>query len=104
LSLRSGPNPQHRPRLGALVAEVSALRDLITSGPVMSAGASQWTPAELRLLPYMQTHLRVREIGERWFVSHNTGNSQFRSIYRKLDATSRGEAVARATAIGLLGN
>ena len=33
------------------------------------------TPAELRLLPYLQTHLTIREIGERLFVSRNTVSS-----------------------------
>ena len=59
--------------------------------------------AELRLLPLLTTHLTFREIGERLFVSQNTVKTQAISIYRKLDATSRGEAVERATALGLLG-
>ena len=41
-----------------------------------AAGASPLTPAELRLLPYLQTHLTIREIAERLFVSRNTVNSQ----------------------------
>ena len=60
-------------------------------------------PAELRLLPYLQTHLTFREIGERLFVSRNTISSEVGSIYRKLGVSSRSDAVQQATAIGLLG-
>ena len=94
----------HRPALGALVDEVSAFRRLLTSsGAVGASGGSPLTPAELRLLPYLQTHLTIREIAERLFVSRNTVNSQVSSIYRKLGVSSRNEAVQQATAIGLLG-
>jgi LuxR family maltose regulon positive regulatory protein len=61
------------------------------------------SPAELRLLPYLQTHLTVREIGQRLFVSRNTVSSEISSIYRKLGVSSRADAVGHATAVGLLG-
>jgi LuxR family transcriptional regulator, maltose regulon positive regulatory protein len=54
----------HRPALGVLVDEVSQFREILTSSPVVGAtGASPLSPAELRLLPYLQTHLTIREIG-----------------------------------------
>ena len=59
--------------------------------------------SELRLLPYLQTHLTMGEIGERLFVSRNTVSSQVTSIYRKLGVSSRNDAVTQATTIGLLG-
>jgi len=94
----------HRPALGTLGQEVSEFRRIVTSnaqgGP---AGGSPLTPAELRLLPYLQTHLTIREIGERLFVSRNTVSSQVTSIYRKLGVSSRNDAVTQATTIGLLG-
>jgi LuxR family maltose regulon positive regulatory protein len=93
-----------RPALGALLDEVSEFRRVVTSsvqgGP---AGGSPLTPAELRLLPYLQTHLTIGEIGERLFVSRNTVSSEVSSIYRKLGVSSRSSAVNQATAIGLLG-
>ena len=55
-------------------------------------------PAELRLLPYLQTHLTFREIGERLFVSRNTVSTEVASIYRKLGVSSRRDAVQHATA------
>jgi LuxR family transcriptional regulator, maltose regulon positive regulatory protein len=94
----------HRAELGALVDDVSEFRRVLTSSePVGANGAAPLTPAELRLLPYLQTHLTIREIAERLFVSRNTVNSEVSSIYRKLGVSSRNDAVQRATTIGLLG-
>ena len=67
------------------------------------AGGPPLSPAELRVLPYLQTHLTLPEVAGRLFVSPNTVRSQVGSIYRKLGVSSRSEAVQRATAIGLLG-
>jgi LuxR family transcriptional regulator, maltose regulon positive regulatory protein len=94
----------HRPALGTLVDEVADLRRVFISGTQPGAvGGTPLTPAELRLLPYLQTHLTIREIGERLFVSRNTVSTEVGSIYRKLEVSSRSDAVRQATAIGLLG-
>jgi LuxR family maltose regulon positive regulatory protein len=94
----------HRPDLGTLVDQVSTLRGLLTTGTQAgTAGGAPLTPAELRVLPYLQTHLTIREIGGRLFLSHNTVRSEVASIYRKLGVSSRYDAVQRATTIGLLG-
>ena len=61
---------------------------------------SRWP--SFRLLPLLSTHLSFKEIGERLFVSPNTVKSQAISIYRKLDATSRSEALERAAEAGLI--
>jgi LuxR family transcriptional regulator, maltose regulon positive regulatory protein len=93
-----------RPSLGTLVDEVSELRRTLAEGAhIAVGGVTPLTPAELRLLPYLQTHLTFREIGERLFVSRNTVSSEVSSIYRKLGVSSRGGAVQQATAVGLLG-
>ncbi|MEU5881400.1 LuxR C-terminal-related transcriptional regulator [Spirillospora sp. NPDC047279] len=55
--------------------------------------------AVLRMLP---GGLSQRDIGERLFVSINTVKSHTRAIYRKLGATSRGDAVRRARERGIL--
>ena len=60
------------------------------------------SPAELRLLRYLPTHLTFREIADESFVSANTVKTQARSIYRKLGVSSRAEAVATARTAGLL--
>lgn len=93
-----------RPNLGVLVDQVEKFRQILTSSSEIGAtGASPLSPAELRLLPYLQTHLTIREIGDRLFVSRNTVSSEVASIYRKLGVSSRSEAVEQATTIGLLG-
>jgi LuxR family maltose regulon positive regulatory protein len=93
-----------RPALGVLSEEVAEFRDLVASeSQGEGAGGPPLTSAELRLLPYLQTHLTLREIGERLFVSRNTVSSEVSSIYRKLGVSSRGAAVEAATTIGLLG-
>jgi LuxR family maltose regulon positive regulatory protein len=95
---------RHRPALGTLVDEVADLRRVLTADTQPGAvGGTPLTSAELRLLPYLQTHLTIREIGERLFVSRNTVSTEVGSIYRKLGVSSRSDAVRQATAIGLLG-
>jgi LuxR family maltose regulon positive regulatory protein len=60
------------------------------------------TAAELRILRLLPTHLSFREIAGSLYVSANTVKSQAHAVYRKLDAQSRSEAVARAQELGLL--
>jgi LuxR family transcriptional regulator, maltose regulon positive regulatory protein len=94
----------NRPALGTLVDEVSEFRGMVTSSTQRGVtGGSPLSPAELRLLPYLQTHLTFGEIGERLFVSRNTVSTEVASIYRKLGVSSRRDAVQHATVIGLLG-
>jgi LuxR family maltose regulon positive regulatory protein len=61
------------------------------------------TKAELRTLQHLPSHLSFREIGELVHLSPNTVKTQARAVYRKLGVTSRGEAVEKARAAGLLG-
>jgi LuxR family maltose regulon positive regulatory protein len=94
----------HRPALGALVDQVAEVRETVAAHAQLGAtGAAPLTGAELRLLPYLQTHLTIGEIGERLFVSRNTVSSEVASIYRKLGVSSRNDAVLQATRVGLLG-
>ncbi|HEY5784447.1 MAG TPA: LuxR C-terminal-related transcriptional regulator [Microlunatus sp.] len=93
-----------RPQLGVLVGDVSRARAALRAKPGQGpSGGSLLTPAELRILPYLQTHLTFCGIGERLYVSRNTVNSEVGSICRKLGVSSRSDAVQRATTIGLLG-
>jgi LuxR family maltose regulon positive regulatory protein len=55
--------------------------------------------AILRLLPGPMSQ---RELATSLFVTSNTLKTHLRAIYRKLGAESRGEAVARARALGLI--
>ncbi|TCN31677.1 LuxR family maltose regulon positive regulatory protein [Kribbella orskensis] len=95
---------RHRPALGALVDQVSEVRQTVAANAQSAATrAAPLTGAELRLLPYLQTHLTIGAIGERLFVSRNTVSSEIASIYRKLGVSSRNDAVQQATRLGLLG-
>jgi LuxR family maltose regulon positive regulatory protein len=60
------------------------------------------TTAELRVLQYLPSHLSFPQVAERLYVSQNTVKTHARAVYRKLDASSRSEAVARARDAGLL--
>ena len=68
------------------------------------AAGDRWslTTAELRLLQFLPTHLSFPEIAIRLNVSANTVKTHARAIYRKLDSSSRAEAVSRALAAGLV--
>lgn len=91
-----------RPDLGVLVEQLAALRRRSAESGHALAGPSTLTPAELRVLPMLSTHLKFEEIAERLYVSRHTVKAQAVSIYGKLDVSSRGEAIDRAIEIGLL--
>jgi LuxR family maltose regulon positive regulatory protein len=91
------------PEFEGLRTEAKALRDQIAANAARVPGrAPTLTAAELRLLPLLTTHLSFREIAERLFVSRNTVKTQAISVYRKLGVSSRGEAVAHASDMGLV--
>jgi ATP/maltotriose-dependent transcriptional regulator MalT/class 3 adenylate cyclase len=60
------------------------------------------TPAERRVLELLPTHLTEAQMAEQLFVSHNTVKSHLKSVYRKLAASSRADAVVCARQTGLL--
>ena len=93
----------HRPDLGVLLDQVESVKALVRPTMTGASGMTPLTPAELRLLPYLQTHLTIPEIGARLFVSKNTVGTEVGSIYRKLGVSTRSEAVERGIAMGLLG-
>jgi len=104
----------------SLLAEVSRLRTVAVDAPLAAvwiqdcraqadafgvslvAGPSSLTPAELRVVRLLPTHLSFREIGLRLHVSANTVKTHAHAVYRKLDACSRSEAVVQARRMGLV--
>ncbi len=93
----------HRPDLGGLVGEAEELwTRLATERGISMRGASSLTAAELRLLPLLTTHLSFPEIAEELSLSPHTVKSQAASLYRKLETSSRSQAVARSRDLGLL--
>ena len=89
-------------RLPTIAATVE--QDLITASADAGHGhvVEQPSAAELAVLQGLATGLSRREIGERLYISMNTVKTHTRELYRKLDVTSRADAVARAEALGLL--
>jgi LuxR family transcriptional regulator, maltose regulon positive regulatory protein len=94
---------RRRPGLGTLAGQAQALRARLSRERGSGApGASALTSAELRLLPLLSTHLSIPEIAAQMFLSRNTIKSQAISIYRKLGASSRSQAVSLSRDLGLL--
>jgi LuxR family maltose regulon positive regulatory protein len=86
-----------RPDLGVLDDRARELqRDLGALIAIEENARLGLTPAELRLLPLLATHLSFREIAERLAVSRNTVKTQAISIYRKLGVSGRSDAIAAA--------
>jgi LuxR family transcriptional regulator, maltose regulon positive regulatory protein len=71
------------------------------AGTAASAG-ERLTERELAVLRLLPSGMSQREIGAALFLSQNTVKTHTRGIYRKLRASSRSEAVARARTAGLL--
>ena len=93
---------QQRPDLGALPALADQLQADLATIEARAVGPSALTAAELRLLPLLATHLPVQEIAAELFLSPHTIKSEMKSIYRKLGATTRTQAVTRFRELGLL--
>jgi LuxR family maltose regulon positive regulatory protein len=94
---------RQRPNLGLLPTQAHELSAALSAARATSPGASSLTAAELRLVPYLATHLTFREIGERLYVSRHTVKTQAMAIYRKLGVGSRSESIEALQGLGLLG-
>ncbi len=89
------------PDLGTLRTQAAELRrELGGTKPDESWG--HLTPAELRLLPLLTTHLSFRELAEVLHISRNTVKTQAICVYRKLGVSSRSAAIERASELGLV--
>jgi LuxR family transcriptional regulator, maltose regulon positive regulatory protein len=85
-----------RPDLGVLAERARALRrDADRAADAATVDHFGLTPAELRLLPLLATHLSFREIAEELSVSRNTVKTQAISIYRRLGVSGRSEAILK---------
>ena len=79
---------QGYPDAGTLPARLQGLRERISRGKHF-----ELTPAELRLISFLPTHLSLQEIADRVHVSRPTVKTQVASIYDKLGVKTRSEAV-----------
>jgi len=81
-----------------LERELEQAKGRASSGEVLEPPSE----AETAVLRLLASDLSTREIGERLFLSANTIRSHTRTLYHKLGVHSRTDAIARATALGLL--
>jgi LuxR family transcriptional regulator, maltose regulon positive regulatory protein len=65
-------------------------------------GSTELTERELEVLRHLDKGLSKREVAHALYLSYNTIHSHTKSIYRKLGAFSRSEAVRRAHEEGVL--
>ena len=72
--------------------------DATSAGRVLT---EHLTPAELRVLKLLPTST-YPQIATTLFVSYSTVKTHLRSVYHKLGASTRSEAIARAVGLGLL--
>jgi LuxR family maltose regulon positive regulatory protein len=79
--------------------ELGEAKSRATDGEVLELPSA----AELAVLRLLASDLTVRQIGGELYLSSNTIRSHTRALYRKLGVNSRVDAVARAGALGLLG-
>ena len=91
----------------ATAARLAAAEERIGRGAARVARqkgqlAEQLTDRELSLLRALQGPLSQREIGAELYLSINTIKGYTKSLYRKLGAASRAEAVERGRELGLI--
>ncbi len=94
---------RQRPDLGELGSQADELSARAESNATIIAGGTSLTAAELRLAPFLATHLTLQEIGVRLYISRSTVKTQAVAIYRKLGAGTRSEAVDQLRELGLIG-
>ncbi|MBV8304917.1 MAG: hypothetical protein JOZ04_11945 [Acidimicrobiia bacterium] len=77
------------------------LRAARAGSPPSGADALALSRRELEVARYLPTPLSSAEIAERLFISLNTLKTHLRTIYSKLGATNRREAIQRAEELGI---
>jgi LuxR family transcriptional regulator, maltose regulon positive regulatory protein len=91
-----------RPDIGPVASDIRALREQMRGLPVAFMGSSGLTATELRVLALLPFHLSYREIADRLGVKESTIKTHTISIYGKFGVSSRGGAIATASAVGLI--
>ena len=94
------------PLADALVAQIDGLRIEAAVRALRSAERARsvevLTAREQELLECLEEGLRFKQVAHRLGISQATAKTHARNLFRKLDATSRGEAVHAARVRGLL--
>ena len=93
---------RQRPGLGQLGTQVDDLSGRVESSSTVLANGTSLSAAELRLAPFLATHLTLQEIGNRLYISRSTTKTEALAIYQKLGVGSRNEAVDKLRGLGLI--
>ena len=72
------------------------------AGAFVNDLADPLTERELEILAYLPSRITTTELAARCYVSVNTVKTHIAHIYQKLEVSSRGDAITRATELGLL--
>jgi ATP/maltotriose-dependent transcriptional regulator MalT len=89
------------PDAGMLTQRVEEVTRKLTTAHGRAIPGSVLTERELEVLRLLDEGLTKREVASRLFVSYSTIHSHTKSIYRKLDGTTRDEVLERARGLGL---
>jgi LuxR family transcriptional regulator, maltose regulon positive regulatory protein len=98
--VRSCPAPG--PRIGRLLSLARERHGAVGVVRSRRLPTEELSERELRVLRLLASELTQREIGAELYLSLNTIKSHTRSIFRKLGASSREQAVARARELELI--
>ncbi len=94
--LQSDAVRQVHPHLARTIADVAP------TGAPQRVGGLHLTARELTLLELLPTHLSYAEMGERLFLSVNTVKTNLKTLYRKLGANTRSQAVEAGRQAGVI--
>jgi len=97
-----GSCPDPGPRIQRLLSQARGYARAGTRATQRQTGIDPLSDGETRVLRLLASDLTQREIGAELYLSLNTIKSHTRSIFRKLGASSREQAVARARELELI--
>jgi DNA-binding CsgD family transcriptional regulator len=103
--LQSMPLEDLHPQLARTLAYLAPVASATSHGPSGAdepASGVRLTRRELTLVELLPTHLSYAAIGDRLFLSVNTVKSNLKAVYRKLDVTTRADAVEASRRAGLI--
>jgi LuxR family transcriptional regulator, maltose regulon positive regulatory protein len=95
-TIESCPDP------GILSQRVEEVARKLTPAQGRASADSVLTERELDVLQLLSEGLTKREVAARLYLSYSTVHSHTKSIYRKLDGSSRDEVLDRARGLGLI--
>ncbi|HSC05112.1 MAG TPA: LuxR C-terminal-related transcriptional regulator [Solirubrobacteraceae bacterium] len=98
--VRSCPDPG--PRIQRMLSQARGQARTAARGTPRPPRVEELSEGEFRVLRLLASDLTQREIGAELYLSLNTIKSHTRSIFRKLGASSRDQAVARARELELI--